>query len=263
MILGAIKSRKDFRDLKLGRVQEPILIPHSYETDISWLVPLWQDGFPMCGSHSGSHFKAILDYLELKSFLRYSPIYLWKKIKAIDFYAPEQGTDMRSIFKALLSRGVCDYVLLPTDYNESLANHSKDITTEEQDKNAHPRIISSYAFVSTDTDSLKQAIYQNKVVLARLDVGDTWWGKEEVLPFIRKDGGHFIILYGYDGAYFYALDSADKDVPEKKIVLRYKIKEAGTAVDLPNSVVRDLVKQKEILQKVVALYYKLINLLKK
>jgi len=261
MVLGAIKSRLDLRDLKLGRVQQPILIPNSYQTDISWLEPLWQDGYPMCGSHSGSHFKAILDYPDTDK-QKYSPIYLWKKIKAIDGEPPERGTYMRAILKTLRNKGVCDYELLPTDFNKSLAEQTADNTTEDQNANAQPRVISSYAFVSTDVESLKQAIYQDKVVLARLDVGNSWWGWEYVRPYTRKDGGHFVVLYGYDAIHFYVLDSADKKVPKKRIPLTYPIHEAGTAVDLPDEYVKNLVKQREILQQIVALYYKILDLLK-
>lgn len=258
MNLGAIKKPLDLRDIKLGKVQDPVGIPEKYETDISWLKTLYQNGYPMCGSHAGAHFKAILDFLTEKEGRHYSPVYLWKKIKAFDGHAPEVGTDMRSILKALYSHGICDYDMLPTDLDLTLAEQTKEDTTPAQNANAQPRIIQSYAFGKTDIYSIKQSIYQNKAIIILIDIGDSWWKQKLVYPFTRRDGGHFVVAYGYDEDGILIVDSADRYQPFKKILWGYKIRDIGTAVDLPDWQVENLVKQKELLQKVVALLIKLI-----
>lgn len=61
----------------------------------------------------------------------------------------------------------------------------------------------------------------------------------------------------------YILDSADKQVPLKKLPNNYPIREIGTAVDLPDEVVKNLIKQKELLQKVVELLRQLLLWIKK
>ena len=74
-IFNAKSRKKSYRDVKLGSVQEPTSYPSSYKTDISWLVALYQNGYPMCGAHAGAHLKMILDYLDVKEQRRYSPVF--------------------------------------------------------------------------------------------------------------------------------------------------------------------------------------------
>ena len=263
--LGGLKRKLDLRDIKLGRVQAPVAIPDSYQTDIAWLKPIWQNGEPACGSHAGTHLKMILDYFDTgDTGAQYSPEYLWIKVKQIDGYPLEEGTDMRSIFKVLLSSGVCDYSLLPNSFPDTLADYSSPAKiTPEMDANAQPRIIKSYAFdnIGGGTE-LKQAIYQNKAVMLLLDVGETWWGKETVLPFKNKQGGHFVVAFGYGGDFIDILDSADQNVPLKTLALDYPIREVGTCVDLPDEVIKAQINKLAMLQKLVVLYRRLIALLK-
>lgn len=254
LVLGGNIGKKDKRDIKLGKVQLPVSYPKEYQADVSWLKTLWQNGYPECGAHAGAVFKAILEHVNDGLTRTYSPVYLWKKIKSIDEFAPEDGTDMRSIFKALAKFGVCDYVMLPTNYQESLEQHTKDNTTEEQNKNAQPNIIKAYAFGETDVENIKRDLFLNKVLLVLVDVGDTWWGQRIVKKFSRKDGGHFIVAYGYDDYYLYIIDSADKAVPFKQLPLyAYTIRQTGTAVDLPNDVVLNLTTKISLLQRIIEL----------
>ena len=193
MTLGAIPRKLDLRDIKLGAIQAPIELPKKYETDISWLRSLWQNGFPACGSHAGTHLKMILDYFDTGAKV-YSPNYLWIKIKQIDGYPLEVGTDMRSIFKTLQSYGVCDYDLLPNDFTISLEEYSNsEIINKELDENAQPRIIKSYAF----GNDIKKDIYLNKAVIILIDVGETWWTREMVELPKKNQGGHFVVAYGF------------------------------------------------------------------
>jgi len=262
---GAITKPLDLRDIKLGAVQPPDpAIPITYETDVSWLKPIYQNGWPACGAHAGSHLKAILDHEnepDKKSY-HYSPKFLWKEIKAIDGYEPEVGTDMRSIFKVLYNTGICDYDLKPNIYTDDLDQYTLYDNLIKEKENAHPKVIKSYAFGKNNFNSITEAIYKNKAVLLLLDIGNTWWGKTFVYQFTRKDGGHFVVAYGYDENYIYIVDSADRFVPFKRIFYNYVIREVGTAIDLPNEYVENLIRQKEFLQKLVALYQKLISLTK-
>jgi len=247
------KSPRDYRDIKLGMVQEPSPYPEEYETDISWWEQLWQNGYPMCGAHAAAHFKAILDHFDVGGTLKYSPVYFWEKLKLIDGTKPENGTYMRAIFKVLQKTGICDYDLFPTDYRLSLEQLSEDNTTKEQDENAQLKVIKSYAFGNTDFESIKQDIYKNKAVLLLSDIGDTWWRKIFINLFTKKDGGHFYVAYGYTKSTIKIIDSADKAEPKKQLVAGYKIRESGTAIDIPNDVVLNLTKQLSLLERVVKL----------
>lgn len=256
--LGGNPRKYDPRDIKLGAVQPPVEIPKSYQTDISWLDPIWQDGTPSCGAHAGAHLKMILDHFDGSADkVEYSPRYLWLKIKEIDGYPLEVGTDMRSIFKALANKGVCNYSLLPNSFPTTTQEYSKNVATPEMDANAHPRIIRAYGF--TVPSKIKEAIYQNKAVLILADVGDSWWKKVFVWMFKKKDSGHFFIGYGFDEQSISVLDSADKEVPLKKLMFDYPIREVGTAIDIPDWQVKNLTTQISLLRKVVALLAKLLN----
>lgn len=265
MNLGAIERKLDLRDIKLGRVQAPVEIPPVYETDIKQLEALYQGQTPTCGAHSGSHLKAILDLTDT-GVHKYSPRFLWLMIKRIDGYPLEVGTDMRSIFKSLQEKGVCDWDLLPNNFPTTIEDYSdQSAVGQKMVDNAAPRVISSYAFCSTDIASIKQAIYQNKAVLLLLNVDKGWWGNN--VPTVQggESSGHFVVAYGYSENMISIIDSADKVVPFKKLVISYPLREAGTAIDLPDSVViRET--QKRLLAKLqllLSLYQKLLALLKR
>lgn len=257
------KSKSDSRDIKLGAVQLPVDYPEEYETNISDVEALWQNGYPMCGSHAGSHAKTVLDKFDTGVTERLSPVYLWKKIKLIDGYMPEDGTDMRSIFKALQNNGVCSYYKLPTDYTKSLQELTEDDTTKEQNEDAQVRIIKAYGFTGTDLESIKRAIYQNKIVVILLTIGDSWKAMR-IFPFKTLWGGHFVIANGYNTTGIKILDSADKDTPRKILDNSYKkyIREVGTMLDLPNDVVKNLTKKISLIQQIIELMKK-VALLKK
>jgi hypothetical protein len=250
--LGGIDSPRDDRDINLGRLQQDSY-PSSYETDVSWLKTMWQDGYPMCGAFAGAVFKSILDYLDTGSPQDYSPIFLWKKIKTIDGFQPNLGTDGRSIMKVLYNFGVCDYVMLPIEYDRDLTEYSKDDTTYEQVDNASLKIIKAYG---TEND-IRKAIFNNKAVILLANVGQGWWGNDVVVDFTGSGDGHFFVAYGYDNTFIYIVDSADKECPFKKINI--PIREVWTATDMPNWQVQLLKTKIKILKKVVELLIKLIN----
>ena len=250
--LGALESPKDSRDINLGAIQPPNY-PDSYETDVSWIKPLWQDGYPMCGAFAGSILKVIQEYAETNTQEMFSPIFLWKKIKSLDGYAPQMGTDGRSIMKALSKYGICKLELLPIEYDKNLVEYSKDDTTEQQNSEAHNRIIKSYG---TEVD-VRRAIFNNKAVLILTNVGQGWWGRDVVIQDSNLGDGHFIVGYGYDKDYIYIIDSADKDKPFKKVSM--PLREIWTAADMENWKVEAMKTQIVLLKKAIELMIRLIN----
>lgn len=256
--LGGLPRVRDSKDINLGSVQSRIERPSNYKTDVSWLEPIWQSNTPACGAHAGAHLKAILDYSDTGP-QKYSPNDLWREIKLIDGHRPEDGTDMRSILKVLANRGVCDYPLMPNVFPTTLQEYTdpSKLTQTIRD-NAHPRIIKAYGF---DTPArAEDAIFANKAVLLLIDIGNTWFGKEYVEPFTRRDSGHFVCAYGFsaDGS-IDIIDSADRTKPFKRLSPDYPIREVGTAIDMPNWQVKAMTTQIQLLNQVVALLIKQLN----
>lgn len=263
MNLGAIERQLDLRDLKLGKVQAPIEIPKTYLTDLSVYPKYYQGSLPACGAHSAAVLKVIQEASETNKIQSFSPRFLWSEIKKIDNHSLEEGTDMRSIFETLKSVGICDYNLIGNDISLSLVEYSlPDISLAVLD-NAQPRIIKSYAFTNSPSlQDIKQAIYQNKVVLLLLYVDEGFFGTTEP-TFTEKKWGHFVAGANYDEDNFIIIDSTEKDLSLsiKKINKKYIrfVREIGTCLDLPNDYVQNLIKQKELAQKVVQLLIELKN----
>ena len=242
--LGALERPKDERDILLGSVQAPAQIPASSIPNISWLERNFQGQTTFCGEHAVSHFKAILDYDPASLIPHYTPRYGAIKLKTpgspvCDGYAPDAGTDMRSLFRWLETLGTDDFEPLENDVTLPIATYLEaSAVTPDIDENAGLKKIASYAFGALDFESLCQAIYQNKAVLLLIKCDDGFWGTKTP-TFTTAKYGHFICAFGYDAAGIYVIDSAD---PDDAFAIKYIEKiyitpefffESGTAVDLP------------------------------
>lgn len=257
--LGGLPRPYDKRDFKLGSVQSPIPFPESFIQDVSQIKKLFQNGYPACGAHAGAHLKEIQEFLDTGKTQSLSPEFLWKEIKKIDGFKPEDGTSMGHIFKVLYNTGICDYDLLPNNYSQNLEQYTnpKEITNEMTD-NAVPKKIKSYAYLEEPfaPDDIKRAIFQNKVVLFLMWVDDGFFGTTTP-TFTQFKYGHFVVGIGYDKKNFYILDSTESDTTKAiktvPIVSLSFIREVGTAIDLPTAVVQALLdQQKSLMQKLVS-----------
>lgn len=174
-----------------------------------------QGKYGTCGGHGGAAFESILEGQD------FSPKYLWKQTKKL--YAQTSGTDvnadtgvdMRSIFKSLQNTGVCHEQLCPDVLDDTFAQYTDaSVLTDPMLNDAYPHGVTNYAFTDNPTwEQLRQAIYQNKAVIALVDCGDGWWanGWSESATCPLKLGnyasGHFICLWGYDEKYIYFRNS--------------------------------------------------------
>jgi hypothetical protein len=244
--LGALERKPDSRDFLLGSIQAPVSIPPSFAPDISWLLPNWQGELPACGSHAASHLQAILEHQNSPATAqRYTPRYSWIKIKQIDGFPLEDGTDMRSIFKSLTNDGADDFEPLMNDVSLPLATYSDpSAVLPYMDTTAANNKIISYAFGNTDFQSICQHIYQNKAVLLLIKCDDAWWGTATP-SFTSPKYGHFIVAYGFSPTGIKIVDSSDKDFPLKEIskefITSQFIIEAGTAIDIPPAQVQAII----------------------
>lgn len=148
-----------------------------------------------------------------------SPKYLWKQIKLIDGFPPADGTDMRSIMKALSNTGDCSISLMSNNLAPSFEDYTDPSKlTDAIKREAYNQDITAYAFTYSPTwDQICAAIYKNRAVIALVDIGDGWWTginggswqEKDVLPLKlgNKVGRHFITLHSYDANYIYFRNS--------------------------------------------------------
>jgi hypothetical protein len=259
--LGAKERPRDDRDYKLGQIQAPIQIPETYLPDYSWIIPLrnYQGKLPTCSANADTHLRMAMDYDPLLPPPRYNPRFNWIEFKILDNYPLEDGTDMRTIFKANQNNGFCDYNLLDNDITLPLTTYSDpSVLNQTIVQNALPRRIQSYAFGETDYNSLAQHIYQNKAVLLLIKCDDGFWGTETP-TFTTGKYGHFVCAIGYDPVKgIMIIDSADPNYAIKFIAPQYLsfVIESGTMVELPPT-------KETLMTKLIAYLQLLVGLLKK
>lgn len=243
--LGALQRKPDARDILLGAVQAPATIPATFIPDMSWFVRNYQGETTFCGEHAAAHLKAILDHNENPTVnQRYTPRYGAIKLKTpgspvCDGYAPDAGTDMRSLFKWLETLGADDFEPLENDVTLPITTYLEaSAVTPDMDANAALKKLGSYAFGNTDFESLTQYVSLKKAALILLKCDDGFWGTATPI-FTTPKYGHFVCAYAYDENSLYVIDSADPDdaFMFKKIAKEYVTPEfffeSGTGIDLP------------------------------
>ena len=210
---GAIERVETENDVLLGAFTAvmPTKRPDVYMPDFLGTIEM-QSKQPACGAHSGQSFVQIL-----KNWFRGSPKFLWKEIKKIDGFAPEDGTSMPAIFKTLKNIGICSYSLLPNDTSVTLAEYTDpSAITPEMEKDASNNKTGVYGFTfNPNMEQIKQAIYDHKAVILLLRIGAEWWTtkdgvsswqEKDILP-LRSDhaigSGHFVTAFAYDEKYIY------------------------------------------------------------
>lgn len=254
--LGGIHRKLDVRDVNLGSIQAPILIPETFIQDLTKYPKYFQGQTPSCGGHAGTTLKTIQETNETGEIVKLSPRYLWTKIKQIDGNGPQWGTDMRSIFKRLKDSGVCSFDLGGNNVFLSLSDYANMLITGQMEEDAQPRVISSYGFLPTgfSIQDLKQAIYQNKAVLILIRCDDGFFRTTQP-TFTEEKYGHYVVACSYDQNGIWIIDSTEEDFSFsiKYISNKYFsfIKEAGTAIDADTEQIKKLIDQKRLLQQVI------------
>lgn len=220
---GAQMRPPDNRDFTLGAFGIPPVIPTSFIQDISALEVYFQGQYPTCGAHAGATIASILQTQKNKKTTVLSPRYLWKQIKLIDNFAPDVGTDMRSIFKALVTVGDCTLDLMPDTIDSTLSAYTtpNDIT-DAQIVSGNLNSLQAYAFVDSPTVAqIKQAIFEHKAAILLLKIGDGWWTdsqgnlsykESDIMPLKLGNsiGAHFVVAHSFDDKFIYFRNSFGK-----------------------------------------------------
>lgn len=248
--LGGIERKPDARDFPLGAVSAKGPRPNTLGADMSWLPRNYQAKLPFCGPHAESHNKAIQDHAGGYVLVpHYTPRFTSIRMKdpkspVYDGYAPDAGTDMRSLFKAAVTDGANEFEPLENDTTLAIADYlNPSAVTPAMIADANARTIQSYAFGNADYDSIADAVWNFKsaILLAKVDEG--FWGTSTP-TFTTPKWGHFFTAYDWDDAdgFIYVVDSAEPNPAYalKKIAKKYITPtfffELGTTVDLPPSV---------------------------
>jgi hypothetical protein len=212
--MGALPRVKSPKDRHLGTVQAPVTIPVVYKPDYSSLPVKMQGNFGTCGGHAGS---AMVSFLNMQDL---SPKFLWKDIKLIDGIPLDGGTSMNYIASSLMNIGDCHEDLMPNTLPPTIEEYSDpSVITSTLRQDAYTYGTENWAYIDNPSwEQIKQAIYQNKVVIALVKCGDGWytnsagqdsWAATDVLPIRLGTAidGHFILLWGYDENYIYFRNS--------------------------------------------------------
>lgn len=262
--LGGNERPTDERDFPLGAVQAPADHPPVFMQNISPITIYNQNKTPSCGAHAGTWFKSYEKFIELGQPLntqQFSPASLWIEIKS-DGTSPDAGTDMRTIFKNLQTKGVCDITLWANNTLLSNVAYAAGPLSDAARKNALVNVIRSYAFLPSgfSFDDLKKAIYQNGAVLLLMKVnaqmwtapsGVSSWAEHDILPMrpptnqYPVQSGHFVVAHSYDENYIYFANSWSLQWGRNGhgyfgINYMPQLVEAGLALDLPLDLVNQL-----------------------
>lgn len=191
--LGAIKNIPDIRDVPLTAVQTPVSVPNSYVTDISMIPVLNQGALGSCVGHAHAVIHTYFEYLETKNLKSFSPRYLYALSKKLDGY-PSQGTYPRLTNSIMLKNGCA---LTDTVPNDTTLTHETYIDVKETVdviKQAQPYKVKGYVFIPNNIESIKQAIFQNRLIAMSIHVGDF-----NHAPMKKGDiGSHRVVAYGYE-----------------------------------------------------------------
>lgn len=255
--LGAIESL-DPRNIPLGAIQAPAPYPVRLHPDVSQIPTYYQAKQPACGGHAGAWFKSYLDFLSLMRAIARSPRAVYAVCKAIDGLPEAEGTTLNAIFRALRDYGAPELSLCPNDVHLPKDQY-KDFSqiTQPAKLDAAKNKIGTWAFPSTTFDSIKRAIWQNQAVILLIYCDDGFFGTNTP-TFTEKAYGHFVVAYGYDEDRVYIVDSTEattalsfKSIPRSAFLAGF-VRQAATAVNMPNWALIGLTSQTAIIRWITA-----------
>ena len=195
--LGALPNPVDTRDISLARVQANVTLPKKYKTDISKLVRRDQKQTGTCVGQAGAGLVDFFNFLETGKLAGASARGLYALCKKRDGLS-ESGTYPRILAKVLTDVGSPTTDIVKDDFTLSereLVDILEDKTLLEA---SYPfRVDTNYAWVDdNDVEAMKQAVYQNKVILASLQVGKDY--SDGRMTSVNPRGRHYILVFGFE-----------------------------------------------------------------
>lgn len=216
------KEEIDSRNFSLEKAQAPVPFPTSYKTDLSALPILMQAKLPDCVENAVVEVKK---YHELKTkgtlydLSRRSLAIPTVKIDGTPF---SNGTNIQVALNVAHNQGIAESQFCVDDHSLSEGTFISMPLSADALVNAATHKIQSYAFVTDlSANGLKNAIYQNELVIIGMHIDENWWtspsgevswSSGDVLPLRPPTpnspslSGHCVVLYGYDETYFYLIN---------------------------------------------------------
>ena len=206
--LGAEPNPLDIRDIQLATFQMPTSLPREYKTDIYFLPVTDQKAHGSCVGQAEGTAIAYFDYLENKN-VNISRRFIYAKCKLVDGIPDAQGTYPRVAGSILSNIGATTGLFVPDDNSLTYAQYlAIPGDTALLVKDAKSRR-ANYAAVALDLESIKQAIYKNKIVTITLAVDWSAWRRSKLKAprpgYIA--GFHRVTLYGFDGGELFGRNS--------------------------------------------------------
>lgn len=157
--------------------ESPASIPSEFIANIQSLPILMQGQQPACVAHAVCYALMYEIWKQTGEVVQLSPRFLYALCKANDGVPNEEGT-FTSVALAMAQKyGVCTDAAYPNDITLDLATY-KDISLipESAYANALQYKVSTFAAIKNLTlEGLESAINSNQLVIAGLQVSDSWW----------------------------------------------------------------------------------------
>ncbi len=195
----------DTREIPLAMVQTPVALPEQYETDLSAFPIFDQGSLGTCVAHAFALVKMFLDFMETRGIP--APIYSrrWLYVLTRRFSnmvniddMSNQGLSPRAAAKVLSTAGI----ITADGYETNSGSHAEYVNdyvvTDKMRSLAVVHRAGKFAFPLNDAFSLKQAVYQNKLV--PITIGIDWMQIESdgtVHPPKKLIGTHEVVLCGW------------------------------------------------------------------
>lgn len=269
-------SAKDPRNFSLEKAQPAAPFPVSYKTDISPIGVFMQEKLSDCVENGITFVKKYHEYKNTGKTLDLSRRSLVIPTVQMDGFPLDDGTNIQNALSIAHKRGIAESVYINDNHQVDEATFvNPAVMTTSVVANALTHTIGNYAFVTDLTaNGLKNAIYQNGVVVIAALINQNWWTdvqgnvtweKDKILPIrppITHDpkvdsslSGHVVVLYGYDDTYFYGVNSFSSDWGDRgyfyfKVDELPFIFEAATIVDLTPMQVQTLKQTQQEVQQI-------------
>jgi hypothetical protein len=160
----------------LETAQAPVDYPPVFIAPHEGLPILMQSKQPSCVGHGVTWAVMQKELVRDGSFKLLSPRFLYALCKKYDGLAGD-GTSIAVALRLAAEYGICEEKYFPNDVSLSIEQYKDaSLIPAEAFENAKQHRIKTYKWVSDLTfRGLRNAIYQNDVVIVGMDISDAWW----------------------------------------------------------------------------------------
>jgi len=269
---GYSGDRIDIRDYRLENIPMSTVLPEKYSLRDKIGKIKNQNGSGSCTSQSSASYAQLLNFIETGEQIELSARYLYSNV-----YVEPAGSGIVNNLKRIISNGIALESDIPSYYpdrsapSETFMRKKDDITPEIEEKALTYAGKKYFTWSNKSLDMYKKAIILgNGALIASWGDNDSWQYKNIKIPK-KTDWRHVVLLTGYDdkNKVFEFVNSWGNNWGDGgfghlpyEYVEKGLISAAYTYTDLPNGTYPTLLKVKSILQNLLSLYGKLIELKK-